>query len=136
LVPIRLFFGATFLYAGLDKLLDPSFFDPSAPTAIHAQLVAFARGSPLGDLVRASLPLAVPLGLTIAVAEIGIGIGAITGLAYRVAALGGAALSLLFFLTASWTTHPYYFGADLPYAVGWLALAIAGHGDLFVAERV
>jgi len=136
LLPIRLFFGATFLYAGLDKLLDPSFFDPAAATSIQAQLVGFARVSPLGDLIRASLPLAAPIGLLIAVAEIGIGIGALTGLAFRVAAAGGAVLSLLFFLTASWGTHPYYIGADLPYAVGWITLAIAGHGDLLVAERV
>jgi len=136
LLPIRLFFGATFLYAGLDKLLDPSFFDPAAATSIQAQLLGFARVSPLAELIRATLPLAVPIGLLIAVGEIGIGIGALTGLAFRVAAVGGTALSVLFFLTASWGTHPYYFGADLPYAVGWLTLAIAGHGDLLVAERV
>ena len=136
ILPIRLFFGATFLYAGFDKLLDPSFFDPSAPTSIEAQLVAFARVSPLADLIRASLPLAGLIGLLIAIAEIGIGLGALTGLAFRAAALGGAALSLLFFLTASWATHPYYFGADLPYAVGWIALAIAGHGDLWVPGAI
>ena len=135
-LPIRLFFGATFLYAGLDKLLDPSFFDPSAPTSIHAQLVAFARFSPLADLITASLPLAGLIGLLIAIAEIGVGIGALTGLAFRVAAVGGACLSLLFFLTASWNTHPFYVGADLPYAIGWLALAIAGHGDLWVPAVV
>ena len=28
LLPLRVFFGATFVYAGLDKLLDPGFFDP------------------------------------------------------------------------------------------------------------
>jgi thiosulfate dehydrogenase [quinone] large subunit len=72
------------------------------------------------------------MGLVIALAEIGIGVGALSGLAFRVAALGGAALSGLFFLTASWGTHPYYLGADLPYAFGWLALAIAGHGGLLV----
>ncbi|HEY2916169.1 MAG TPA: Rieske 2Fe-2S domain-containing protein [Candidatus Limnocylindrales bacterium] len=136
ILPIRLFFGATFLYAGVDKLLDPSFFDPSAPTSIQAQLLAFARFSPLADLIRASLPLAGWIGLAIAIAEIGIGIGALTGLAFRIAAVGGATLSLLFFLTASWTTHPYYVGADLPYAVGWLALAIAGHGDLWIPAAV
>lgn len=136
LLPIRLFFGATFLYAGLDKLLDQSFFDPSAATSIDAQLAAFARFSPLGDLIRASLPFAGLIGLVIAVAEIGIGIGALTGLAFRVAAIGGAALSFLFFLTASWNTHPYYFGADLPYAIGWLTLTIAGHGDLWVPAIV
>jgi thiosulfate dehydrogenase [quinone] large subunit len=136
LLPVRIFFGATFLYAGLDKLLDPSFFDPSASTSIYAQMAGFARLSPLGGLIQASLPIAGAIGVIIAVAEIGIGIGALTGLAYRVAALGGAALSVLFFLTASWTTRPYYFGADLPYAAGWLALAIGGHGDLWVPSWV
>jgi len=63
-------------------------------------------------------------------------IGALTGIAFRLAAAGGAAISLLFFLTASWATRPYYFGADLPYAVGWLALAIAGHGDVLIPERL
>lgn len=136
LLPIRLFFGATFVFAGIDKLLDPSFFDPSASGSLHAQLEAFARFSPLSGLIRASLPLAEPIGLLIALAEIGIGVGALSGLAFRVAAAGGAALSLLFFLTASWSTHPFYLGPDLPYAVGWISLAIAGHGDVLVASRV
>lgn len=135
LLPVRLFFGATFLYAGLDKLLDPTFFDPTSPASIHAQMAAFVRTSPIGGLVETALPLAAVIGFVIAIAEIGIGIGALTGLAFRVAAAGGAALSLLFFLTASWATHPYYYGPDLPYAAGWIALAIAGHGDLLVAAR-
>ncbi|HEX8026022.1 MAG TPA: ubiquinol-cytochrome c reductase iron-sulfur subunit [Candidatus Limnocylindrales bacterium] len=136
LLPLRLFFGATFLWAGLDKLLDPTFFDAAAATSLHAQLVDFARQSPLGDLIRASLPLATPIGLLIAVGELGVGIGALTGLAFRLAAAGGAALSLLFWLSASWPTHPYYFGADLPYMLGWITLAIAGHGNLLVPARL
>ncbi len=136
LLPVRLFFGITFLYAGIDKLLDPAFFDPTAATSLHAQLEGFARLSPLGDLIRASLPFATPIGLLIAVAEIGVGVGALTGLAYRIAAAGGAAISLLLFLTASWATHPYYLGNDLPYLFGWLALAIAGHGGLLVPKAV
>jgi thiosulfate dehydrogenase [quinone] large subunit len=135
LLPIRFFFGATFLWAGLDKLLDPTFLDPTSPASLHAQLVAFARFSPLGGLIQASLPFTLEIGLLIAVAEIGIGVGALSGLAFRVAAVGGMLLSLLFWLTASWTVHPYYFGADLPYAAGWLALAIGGHGGLLVPER-
>jgi thiosulfate dehydrogenase [quinone] large subunit len=135
LLPVRFFFGATFLWAGLDKLLDPAFLDPTASTSLHAQLVAFARFSPLGGLIAASLPFASIIGLAIAVAEIGIGIGALSGLAFRVAAVGGMLLSLLFWLTASWATHPYYYGADLPYAFGWLALAIAGHSGYLVPSR-
>jgi thiosulfate dehydrogenase [quinone] large subunit len=86
--------------------------------------------------VRAGEPAAVAIGLLIALAEIAIGLGALSGLAFRIAAAGGVVLSILFWLTASWTTHPYYFGPDLPYAVGWLVLAIAGHGDLLVPHWV
>lgn len=136
LLPLRFFFGATFLYAGFDKLLDPRFLDPTSPGSIQAQMVVFVRVSPLGALVRAGEPYAVALGLLIALAEVAIGLGALTGLAFRFAAAGGAALSLLFWLTASWTTQPYYFGPDLPYAVGWLVLAIAGHGDLLVPRWI
>jgi thiosulfate dehydrogenase [quinone] large subunit len=134
LLPVRFFFGLTFLWAGLDKLLDPSFLDPTAAGSLHAQLATFARSSPLGGLVEASLPYSTEIGVVIAIAEIGAGLGALTGLAFRVAALGGLALSGLFWLTASWAVHPYYYGADLPYAFGWLALAIAGHGDLLVVR--
>ena len=136
LLPVRAFFGVTFLYAGLDKLLDPSFLDASSPASITAQLQAFARVSPLAPLVRIVEPWAIPVGILIAIAEIAIGLGALTGLAFRAAACAGAALSLLFFLTASWTTHPYYYGPDLPYAVGWIALAIGGTGGLLVPRVV
>ncbi|HJP89639.1 MAG TPA: Rieske 2Fe-2S domain-containing protein [Candidatus Limnocylindrales bacterium] len=135
LLPIRFFFGATFLWAGLDKFLDPDFFDAAAPTSLHSQLIAFSRASPLGGLIELMLPYAVVVGFLIAVAEIGIGIGALTGLAFRVAAFGGAALSTVLWLTASWGTHPYYLGADLPYAVGWIALLIGGPGEWLVPAR-
>jgi thiosulfate dehydrogenase [quinone] large subunit len=132
LLPIRFFYGVTFLYAGFDKLLDPRFLDPASPASIQAQMAGFARGSPVGDLVRLGQPYAVEIGFLIAIAEIAIGLGALTGLAFRIAALGGAVLSILFWLTVSWTTHPFYLGADLPYAIGWIALALAGPGRLLV----
>jgi thiosulfate dehydrogenase [quinone] large subunit len=136
LLPARIFFGATFLYAGVDKLIDPTFFDAANPASIVGQLAAFAHVSPLAFLVRLSEPFAIPIGILIAIAEIAIGLGALTGLAYRLAAAGGAALSLLFWLTASWTTTPFYYGPDLPYAFGWAALAIAGDGGLLVPAFV
>jgi thiosulfate dehydrogenase [quinone] large subunit len=132
LLPLRFFLGFTFLYAGLDKLLDPAFFDPVSASSIQAQFQIFERVSPLAPLVHAAEPIAVPLGLLIAIGEIAVGIGTLTGLAYRLSALGGAFISVLFFLTASWATRPFYFGNDLPYAFGWLTLALAGHGDLLV----
>jgi thiosulfate dehydrogenase [quinone] large subunit len=133
LLPLRFFFGATFLYAGVDKLiLDRGFFDPNSPTSIQAQFTIFERVSPLAPLVHLVEPMAPLMGALIALGEIGAGVGLLTGLGYRLAALGGALLSFLFFLTASWSTHPYYYGNDLPYAFGSLTLALAGHANLFV----
>ncbi len=136
LLPIRFFFGLTFVYAGIDKLVDPAFFDAASPGSIVGQLIAFTHASPLAPLIRIVEPFAVPMGLLIALGEIAIGLGALTGLAFRLAAVGGLVLSLTFWLTASWGTHPYYYGPDLPYAIGWLALLIGGHGNLLVPRAV
>jgi thiosulfate dehydrogenase [quinone] large subunit len=133
LLPLRFFVGATFLYAGIDKLIDPRFLTASGPGSIGEQLTAFSRASPLAGLVSVfAMPFPVLIGVLMALAEIAIGLGALTGLLYRVSAAAGAAVSLLFFLTASWTVHPYYYGPDLPYAAAWLTLALAGHGGLAV----
>jgi thiosulfate dehydrogenase [quinone] large subunit len=133
LLPLRFFVGATFLYAGIDKIIDPHFLHASGLGSIGEMLVGFTHGSPLAGLVTVfAQPFPVLVGALVALAEIAIGLGALTGLLYRVSAAGGAALSILFFLTASWGVHPYYYGPDLPYAAGWLTLALAGHGGLAV----
>ncbi len=133
LLPLRFFVGATFVYAGLDKLVDPRFLQATGPGSIGDQLTGFTHASPLAGLVTVfALPFPVLIGFLMALAEIAIGLGALTGLLYRASAAAGAAISLLFWLTASWTVHPYYYGPDLPYAAGWLTLALAGHGGLAV----
>src|SRR6478752_42975 len=119
LLPLRLFLGVTFLYA-------------TGPGSIGAQMVAFAHNSPLGPLVVVvGEPFPVLVGLGISLAEIAVGVGTLTGLLFRASAALGAALSILFWLTASWAVKPYYYGPDLPYAVGWITLALAGTGGLF-----
>jgi thiosulfate dehydrogenase [quinone] large subunit len=134
LLPLRLFAGFTFLYAGIDKLaLDRSFLDLSSRTSILVQLQGYAHASPLAPLLTAlAIPNAWLMGVLIALAEIAVGLGILSGLAFRAAAWGGAALSLLFFLTASWNVHPYYFGQDLPYGLAFVTLALAGHGNRYV----
>jgi thiosulfate dehydrogenase (quinone) large subunit len=133
LLPLRLFLGVTFLYAGLDKLLDPSFLDPSSPSGIAAQLEGFIHVSPLAPLIEAvALPFPIAIGALMALGEIAVGLGALTGIAYRLAALGGAVISITLLLTASWTVRPYYLGNDLPYALGWVTLAAAGSGGVLV----
>jgi thiosulfate dehydrogenase [quinone] large subunit len=128
LLPLRLFFGATFLYAGLQKLTDAQFFSPTAPGFIGHQMGGFVRaGSPLSGLLTAvAIPHAKEFGALIALCEVWVGLSALLGLLLRFGALGGMATSLTFYLTASWSTHPYFLGADLPYAFGWLTLALAG----------
>jgi thiosulfate dehydrogenase [quinone] large subunit len=133
LLPLRFFVGATFLYAGIDKIIDPHFLHASGPGSIGELLTGFTHGSPLGGLVTVfALPFPVLVGFAIALAEIAIGLGALTGLLYRASAVAGAAISIMFFLTASWGVHPYYYGPDLPYAAGWLTMALAGTGGLAV----
>ncbi len=135
LLPLRVFLGATFVYAGIDKLVDPNFLQATGPGSIGAQLDAFVRVSPIGPLVHLfGQPFPVAIGLLIAVAEIAIGFGALSGLLFRLSAAGGFGLSILFWLTASWATKPYYYGPDLPYALGWLTLALAGTPGRFTIE--
>ena len=132
LVPLRIFLGVTFLYAGLDKLIDPAFLRDAGPGSIGVQMAAFAHTSPLAPLVIAfGQPFPIAVGAGIALLEIAIGIGALTGLLFRACAAAGAALAILFWLTASWAIKPYYYGPDLPYAVGWITLALAGTGGMF-----
>lgn len=133
LLPLRLFVGGTFLFAGIDKLLDPAFLQVAGPGSIGEQLETFSRISPLAPLITAvGLPAPLLTGVIVASLEIAAGLGALTGLAYRLSAILGALLALTFFLTASWAVRPYYLGPDLPYLFGWLTLALAGHGGLYV----
>jgi thiosulfate dehydrogenase (quinone) large subunit len=136
LIPLRVFLGGTFLYAGLDKLLDPTFLAASGPGSITAQLHAFARDSPIAFLIN-GIALHVPIlvGLGIAALEIAIGLGTLAGWMFRLSAALGATVALVFWLTASWATTPYFLGPDLPYAAGWLTLALAGDGGAWTLER-
>src|SRR5512141_2973133 len=135
LLPLRLFLGGAFLYAGIDKLIDPAFLRAAGPGSIGAQLAEFVKVSPIAPLVQVfGLTFPVEVGFLIAVAEIAVGLGALTGLLFRLSAAGGLALSITFWLTASWATTPYYSGPDLPYAFGWLTVAVAGTGGRFTVE--
>ena len=135
LLPLRVFLGVTFIYAGVDKLVDPAFLRATGPGSIGEQLAEFIKISPIAPLVAIfGQTFPVEIGLLIAIAEIAVGLGALTGLLFRPAAIGGFALSILFWLTASWATTPYYYGPDLPYALGWLTLALAGTGGRFTVE--
>ena len=129
LLPLRFFLGATFLFAGLQKLANPTFFNAKSPSSIQAQLTGAARLSPLHGLLTHLLTSAVLIGVLIASAEVAIGVGALLGLWTRVASVGGALLSLSLFLTVSFHSSPYYTGADIVFFFAWLPFIIAGGGS-------
>jgi len=134
LVPLRAFLGFTFCFAGLQKLANPGFFEPSNPGSIQAQLAGSARLSPVHSLVAPLAPIAVPLGLLIAFSELAIGLGTLLGLWQRLAAAGGVVLSLMLFLTVSFHSSPYYTGADIVFAFAWTPLLLAGAGPVLSAD--
>jgi len=140
LLPQRLFLGATFTFAGLQKLADPNFFDAKVPTSFQGQLSLFRVSSPIGPLLGPIASHAVLFGVLIALAEVAVGLGTLLGLWTRLAALGGALLSLSFLLTVSWGTRPYYYGSDIVFLVAWLPLIWVGAAavlslDAALAER-
>ncbi|WP_086663747.1 Rieske 2Fe-2S domain-containing protein [Lentzea kentuckyensis] len=131
LLPLRVFLGGTFLYAGLSKLLDTHYLDATSPLGVQAQMLHAATTSPIGPLVSFAAGNPTVIGLVIAFGEVAVGLGALLGLFTRIAALGGFLLALSFFLTVSWTTSPYYFGADIVFAAAWTPLLLAGDAGLF-----
>lgn len=127
LAPLRLFLGVTFLYAGIQKLTDPQYFNTRASGYIGRQIQSFAVGSPLhGLLINGVLPHAPFWGALIAWGEIAIGLGALAGFLLRPASFFGLLLSLIFFLSASWRVHPYFYGADIVFVFAWITLLLAG----------
>jgi thiosulfate dehydrogenase [quinone] large subunit len=127
LLPLRLFLGATFVYAGIHKLSDPGFLHEGSPTYIGTQLEAFAEGTPGGVILRhLALPFPEVAGVGVALVEITIGLLAFFGLFTRLAAAAGFGLSVFLFLTATWSTQPYFLGSDIVFAFAWLPLLLAG----------
>ncbi|WP_433891895.1 DoxX family protein [Streptomyces sp. CA-111067] len=126
LLPLRIFLGVTFTYAGLDKLTSDTFFTDSANGSL-VQTLHFSHST-------AAIPAMVSLaekaphgfGYAIALGELAAGLGMFFGLLGRIAALGGAAISLSLWLTVSWNATPYYYGNDLAYLMAWLPMVLAG----------
>jgi thiosulfate dehydrogenase [quinone] large subunit len=131
LLPLRIFLGVTFLFAGLQKLANPTFFNSKSPSGIHAQLLGSIRTSPLHALLAHLVNFSTPIGLTIAGAEVAIGVGVLLGLWTRVAAVGGVLLSLSLFLAVSYHSSPYYTGADIVFVFAWLPFVLSGSPSRF-----
>ncbi|MGW2561017.1 DoxX family protein [Streptomyces sp. NPDC001514] len=139
LLPLRIFLGITFIYAGLDKLTDSAFMAASGTGSVGELMKAVRGTSAIPGLVDLALKNPEGFGYAIALGELAVGIGTLVGLLARLAALGGALISLSLWLTVSWATEPYYYGNDLIYLMAWLPLVLAGASvfsvDAALAER-
>ncbi|WP_432151179.1 DoxX family protein [Streptomyces sp. bgisy029] len=139
LLPLRLFLGVTFVYAGLDKLTDSGFLSATGPGSIGELMDSVRDSSAVPALVDLALKSPEGFGYAIAIGELLVGLGTLVGLWARLAALGGALISLSLWLTVSWQSTPYYYGNDLPYLMAWLPLVLAGASmfsvDAFLASR-
>jgi thiosulfate dehydrogenase [quinone] large subunit len=126
LLPLRVFLGVTFIYAGLDKLTDSAFMKGSGSGSVGDLMRTVRDSSAIPALVDLALKNPGAFGYAIAFGELAVGIATLIGLLTRLAALGGALISLSLWLTVSWTTEPYYYGNDLIYLMAWLPLVLAG----------
>lgn len=127
ILPLRLFLGVTFVYGGVQKLTDPQYFNPSTPGYIGKQIAAFATGSPLHSfLINLALPHATLFGAIVAYGELAIGTGVLLGMLLRPAAVFGLLLNILFFFSATWRVHPYFYGSDIVFVFCWITLLLAG----------
>jgi thiosulfate dehydrogenase [quinone] large subunit len=130
ILPLRLFLGVTFVYAGLQKIANPNFFNGNNPNSILSSMVGSEAGSPLHFLVAHLLSHASWVGWFMALGELAVGLGTLLGLWGRIAALGGFLISLSLFLTITWHSHPWFTGADIVYCFAWTTILIAGSGQL------
>ncbi|MGW7286723.1 DoxX family protein [Streptomyces sp. NPDC054847] len=139
LLPLRVFLGVTFIYAGLDKLTDSAFMSATGTGSIGEMMNAVRDSSAVPALVDLALKNPEGFGYAMALGELAVGIGTLIGLLARLAALGGALISLSLWLTVSWQTDPYYYGNDLAYLMAWLPLVLAGASlwslDALIAAR-
>lgn len=126
LLVLRAFLGVTFAFAGLQKLANRHFFEKGYPGSFEQQLLASVLTSPIHRVLSVITHAPTFFGIVIALGEVAVGIGTLLGLFSRIAALGGMVLALSFFLTVSFNTSPYYYGADIVFFFAWSPLAIGG----------
>ena len=136
LLPLRFFLGATFAYAGMQKITDSGFLHAGSASYIGRQLSGFATTSPLRGLLHwLGDNVAVEVGLAVIIVELAVGIAVLLGWHTRAAAVAGAALSFVLFLSASWDVQPYFLGSDSIYTVAWLSLALVGDQGFMVLRE-
>ena len=126
---MRLWLGATWIYAGWDKASDPGFLTSDSPTFIGSQLAAYAQNSPIDFLLNKILDHATQVGILVMVAEFAIGFATLLWIAPTWAAFGGFVMSISLWLSSSWNVQPYFMASDSAYAILWLTYFLFLYGS-------
>src|SRR4051812_33019732 len=114
---LRAFLGVTFVYAGIQKFLDPNFFHQGSIGYIAPHLQELAIGSPIAPLLRLAEHFPIITGIGIALLELAIGLATLLGVAPIATAAAAFGVNRPLTLSASWHIHPYFPGSDSIYAV-------------------
>ena len=121
---LRAFLGITFVYAGMNKFLDPNVLHHGGVHYIGSQLSSFAHGTPMAPLMRLLATHPVLVGIGIGLTELVVGLGTLLGVGMLLLGLVGFAINLTLWLSFTWHVHPYFLGSDSIYAVAWAALCL------------
>jgi len=126
---MRLWLGATWIYAGWDKASDPGFLTSGSPTFIGTQLAAYAQNSPIDFLLNKLIDHATQVGILVMVAEFAIGFATLLWIAPTWAAFGGFLNSLFLWLSSTWNIQPYFLASNSVYTVFWLTYFLFLYGS-------
>jgi Rieske Fe-S protein/uncharacterized membrane protein YphA (DoxX/SURF4 family) len=125
---MRLWLGATWIYAGWDKASDPGFLTDGSPTFIGTQLSAYAENSPIDFLLNAVLDNAIQIGILVMIAEFAIGFATLLWIVPTWAAFGGFLTSLFLWLSSTWNIQPYFLASNSVYTVFWFTYFLFLYG--------
>ena len=126
---MRLWLGATWIYAGWDKASDPGFLTSGSPTFIGTQLAAYAQNSPIDFILNKLTDHATQVGILVMVAEFAIGFATLLWIAPTWAAFGGFLTSLFLWLSSTWNIQPYFLASNSVYTVLWFTYFLFLYGS-------
>ena len=126
---MRLWLGATWIYAGWDKASDPGFLTSGSPTFIGTQLAAYAQNSPVDFILNKLIDHATQVGILVMVPEFAIGFATLLWVAPTWAAFGGFLTSLFLWLSSTWNIQPYFLASNSVYTVFWLSYFLFLYGS-------
>jgi thiosulfate dehydrogenase (quinone) large subunit len=125
---MRLWLGATWIYAGWDKASDPGFLTSGSPTFIGTQLAAYAQNSPIDFILNKLIDHPTQVGILVMVAEFAVGFATLLWIAPTWAAFGGFLTSLFLWLSSTWNIQPYFLASNSVYAVFWFSYFLFLYG--------